>query len=637
MRSTNKGITLIALVITIIILLILAAVSINLLFGETGVIERSKEAKFKTHFRSVEEQVELYKADQEMKKLLGEIVEKELPIKNGEISDETKNEFPATLTQQILERRAETTVATTEETINDVNLYYIDKNLLSLNLKHDYIMDVENEQIYDVQGEKYYGKMHHYLDMDNINEDPIDPIDPTDPTDLKIGVGFTELLLGEGTGWTSSDSSIVTVDESGNITGVKAGTATVSNSNNETYTITVSEWSDVYDTTKLISEKYSEGQNATIPKGFQVSWVKGQTSVNEGLVVRDASTKNEFVWIPVTDINEFKLKDFDSYNGTVISTEDENGILNVKKDYEPAAKVTEEKNQAMYDSVNEYKGFYISRYYASLDTDISNLPKDEMTIEEIRNMEKNNIVFQENKVMLSVLDFDFYNGDDNGITNANEMNNILSGMYNDSSSPVVSTLMYDVQYDAVVQWICETNTPYNYGYEKVISADEDILFDPILIKKFSLEGDDMKYKWTRMYLDDIKNDGVDIQNGQGTFFAVSGLKYITTEYDRETYKSYTVEKVSGNINNIADFNTGTCCMTQGKYIITEEVWDDNIEGYVSIDKELISLRGVSSYWSSDFHTAFLDRNVAFREAYIDDYNYTVPDMYTMSRAALYIK
>lgn len=632
MRSTNKGITLIALVITIIILLILAAVSINLLFGETGVIERSKEAKFKTHFRSVEEQVELYKADQEMKKLLGEIVEKELPIKNGEISDETKNEFPATLTQQILERRAETTVATTEETINDVNLYYIDKNLLSLNLKHDYIMDVENEQIYDVQGEKYYGKMHHYLDMDNINEDPIDPIDPTDPTDLKIGVGFTELLLGEGTGWTSSDSSIVTVDESGNITGVKAGTTTVSNSNNETYTITVSEWSDVYDTTKLISEKYSEGQNATIPKGFQVSWVKGQTSVNEGLVVRDASTKNEFVWIPVTDINEFKLKDFSG--ATVNSTEDENGILKVD-----GGQVTEVKNQAMYDSVNEYKGFYVSRYYASLDTDISNLPKDEMTIEEIRNMEKN-IVFQKDKPMLSALDFDFYNGDDDGITNANEINNIISGMYN-SSSPVVSTLMYDVQYDAIVQWIIDTHPTASDDreeYSKIweynrVSSTEDVLLDPVLIKKCFSEGDDMKSNWTRVNLDDVKDDPIYYWDG---LLAVSGLNYLSEIYN-PSYSKVDLGKISGSINNIADFNSGTCCMTQGKYKINE--YDIDTGDYALSDTELISLRGVREYTSSTFMGDISSRYLLSRERAANAYynNILLQDMYTMSRAALYIK
>ena len=44
----NKGITLIALVVTIIVLLILAGVSINLVLGENGLITQAQEAKEKS-------------------------------------------------------------------------------------------------------------------------------------------------------------------------------------------------------------------------------------------------------------------------------------------------------------------------------------------------------------------------------------------------------------------------------------------------------------------------------------------------------------------------------------------------------------------------------------------------------------
>ena len=43
----EKGITLIALVITIVVLLILAGVTINALFGNSGIIEKAKEAQSK--------------------------------------------------------------------------------------------------------------------------------------------------------------------------------------------------------------------------------------------------------------------------------------------------------------------------------------------------------------------------------------------------------------------------------------------------------------------------------------------------------------------------------------------------------------------------------------------------------------
>ena len=43
----NKGITLIALVITIIVMLILAGVSLNATIGDNGIIKRAQSAKFK--------------------------------------------------------------------------------------------------------------------------------------------------------------------------------------------------------------------------------------------------------------------------------------------------------------------------------------------------------------------------------------------------------------------------------------------------------------------------------------------------------------------------------------------------------------------------------------------------------------
>ena len=43
-RETRKGITLIALVLTIIVLLILAGITINLTIGEDGIIKRAQEA-----------------------------------------------------------------------------------------------------------------------------------------------------------------------------------------------------------------------------------------------------------------------------------------------------------------------------------------------------------------------------------------------------------------------------------------------------------------------------------------------------------------------------------------------------------------------------------------------------------------
>ncbi len=45
MLKSQKGITLIALVVTIVILLILAGVSLNLVLGENGLVRRAQQAE----------------------------------------------------------------------------------------------------------------------------------------------------------------------------------------------------------------------------------------------------------------------------------------------------------------------------------------------------------------------------------------------------------------------------------------------------------------------------------------------------------------------------------------------------------------------------------------------------------------
>ena len=59
----KKGITLIALVITIIVLLILAGVSIAMLTGTNGILTQAQKAKLSTELSSYKEQLELYKTE----------------------------------------------------------------------------------------------------------------------------------------------------------------------------------------------------------------------------------------------------------------------------------------------------------------------------------------------------------------------------------------------------------------------------------------------------------------------------------------------------------------------------------------------------------------------------------------------
>ena len=61
--TNNGGITLIALVITIIVLLILAGVSITMLSGDNSILSRAGQAKERTEFAKVKEEIALAQAE----------------------------------------------------------------------------------------------------------------------------------------------------------------------------------------------------------------------------------------------------------------------------------------------------------------------------------------------------------------------------------------------------------------------------------------------------------------------------------------------------------------------------------------------------------------------------------------------
>lgn len=68
-RRGQKGITLVALVVTIIILIILAGISINLVLGDNGIITKTKQGKEDYIKAQLKEELELKIAEIEMKKI----------------------------------------------------------------------------------------------------------------------------------------------------------------------------------------------------------------------------------------------------------------------------------------------------------------------------------------------------------------------------------------------------------------------------------------------------------------------------------------------------------------------------------------------------------------------------------------
>jgi len=62
-KFSNKGITLISLVVTIIVLIILAGISINMIFGDNGLINRARESKRLQDIARITDKLELEKAE----------------------------------------------------------------------------------------------------------------------------------------------------------------------------------------------------------------------------------------------------------------------------------------------------------------------------------------------------------------------------------------------------------------------------------------------------------------------------------------------------------------------------------------------------------------------------------------------
>lgn len=74
----NKGITLIALVITIVILMILAGISIGALTGDNGIINQTRDAKENTEIQEEREAVDISAVEASNKNRFGTITQENL-------------------------------------------------------------------------------------------------------------------------------------------------------------------------------------------------------------------------------------------------------------------------------------------------------------------------------------------------------------------------------------------------------------------------------------------------------------------------------------------------------------------------------------------------------------------------------
>ena len=205
------------------------------------------------------------------------------------------------------------------------------------------------------------------------------------------------------------------------------------------------------------NKEYTNGEyTAIIPEGFMI--VPGLDNIEEGLVISDnagdteldsssiVAEGNQFVWVPVPEFTEFKREHFGTddqkwWNDFVTDGMSEDNL------YEPTANGTDSTTEVekMYKSVNDNKGFYIGRYEAGTETERN----ENSTIEDEVLSKKNKFVYN----------YIGWNSDGTMTGETSELGGAVEKARNFSTESghtnVTSTLVYGVQWDAVMRWISE--------------------------------------------------------------------------------------------------------------------------------------------------------------------------------------
>ena len=316
MLNNKKGITLIALVVTVVVLIILAGVSINAVLGDNGIIKKANQAASVTKEAEVKEAInrtilEFYLTDDY------ETLEDFLKAKaeDGSIDSVTKN-ADGTLTVK----------------------------------KGEYSVTVENKTN-SSGGSGSGGSTGGETQTPEITIGEAKVVANSDGTGSAITdvasvylgntlyITFVHSITG---GTTTVDKTIpYAVTKNGTYTFTVTGTV-----NGKSYTKNVSVTVNQFKTAKdyvaaNVEVTYPDGK-VWIPEGFRIS--KDSASTVQGGVVIEDKDRNQFVWVPVATLADYKRT---WYTG--------DGSFSSYSEALPEDEKT---------SVERYKGFYIGRYEA---------------------------------------------------------------------------------------------------------------------------------------------------------------------------------------------------------------------------------------------------------------------------------
>ena len=366
----NKGITLIALVITIIVLLILAGVTIATLTGDNGILTKAQNAKEKNEQKTVEEQINLAVQASKINEGLvidKDILEQELTNNGIEITKSENDELPWTVKKDgyvytISENGEVKEKEGIAITTGDIEILKgstegkkVSAQILSGEtgtIKWEHTGNItlseagENEVTVKVNSNANAGdiatitaKIEGKTYQDSINVKIVTQVTSVTAEKIEVSIGDKKKIEkitampenAEGievTSYVSQDTTKVTVDEkTGEVTGVQEGETTVTISakgklSGAVVTGTCSVKVTKLDHSEVVVPTITAKGNLTnkpnikevrqgnipIPQGY--NYIKGDKI--GGAVITDAASGeekigNEFVWVPVDTLSDMAV------------------------------------------------------------------------------------------------------------------------------------------------------------------------------------------------------------------------------------------------------------------------------------------------------------------------------------------
>ena len=490
MLNNKKGITLIALVVTVVVLIILAGVSINAVLGDNGIIKKANQAASVTKEAEVKEAInrtilEFYLTNDY------ETLEDFLKAKaeDGSIDSVTKN-ADGTLTVK----------------------------------KGEYSVTVENKT--NSSGGSSSGGETQTPEITIGEAKVVANSDGTgsaitDAASVYLGntlyITFSHSITG---GTTTVDKTIpYAVTKNGTYTFTVTGTV-----NGKSYTknvsVTVNQFKDVYEYMQTNTKvTYSDGE-VWVPEGFKVADDSAST-VQGGVVIEDKDG-NQFVWVPVATLADYKRTWYTEYDSFSSYSE---------------ALPEDEKT-----SVERYKGFYIGRYEAG---DKESTGTTKATFRTSSSDTSNSVTIKADQVPY------------NYVTRTQAVS-LAEGFATKQGYKAKTKLVSSYAWDTTIAFIEKTVNNYGSSSSQGNYSNTSVTYKDIT--------DESKPEKTK-----AENSSLLVATGQTTpvcnIYDMGGNVFeLTTEFSSDTYYPYA--KRGGNYDGyFADIPAGYC------YVISDYAYD----------------------------------------------------------------